>query len=130
MKNNFITILLVILISVFCGLFVKAKLFEGSDFKNYSKGLEFYKSQNYKDSYRYFSKISILSDIKAPALFRQARCASEIGDYRAAKRNYSRLLILFPNSPLYVVSEYNLAMLKYELNNTSARKHFVHIIKY
>jgi len=58
MKNNFITILLVILISVFCGLFVKAKLFEGADFKNYSKGLELYKSQNYSESYRYFSKIS------------------------------------------------------------------------
>ncbi len=130
MKNNFITILLVILISVFCGLFVKSKLFESFDFKNYSKGLELYKSQNYSESYHYFSKISLLSDIKAPALFRQARCAVEVGDYKAAKRNYSTLLMLFPNSPLYVVSEYNLAMLKYELNNKSARKHFVHIIKY
>ena len=128
MKNNFIAIILTLIISLFCLLFVKAKLFEKVDFNNYSNGLSLYKSNDYKNAYKNFSKISLLSDIKAPALFRQARCASEIGDYRGAKFNYSKLLYFFPNSPLYVVSEYNLAMLEYELNDKDARKHFVHII--
>lgn len=130
MKNNFITILLIIILSLLSGLFVKSKIFAGSDFTNYSKALALYKSQDYAKSYRTFSKISLFSDIKSPALFRQARCAAEMGDYRGAKRNYSKLLWLYPNSPLYVVSEYNLAMLKYELGEKSARKHFIHIIKY
>ncbi len=130
MKNNFITIVLIIFITLFVGLFVKSKLFQNSDFQNYSDALSLYKSQNYVESYRKFSKISLLSDIKAPALFRQARCAVEIGDYRGAKRNYSKLLMFFPHSPLYVVSEYNLAILQYELGEKCARKHFVNIIKY
>lgn len=130
MKNNFITIILIVFITFLCGLFVKAKVFSNVDFQNYSKALNSYKAQDYFTAYRSFSKVSLLSDIKAPALFRQARCAAEVGDYRAAKRNYKTLLLFFPNSPLYVVSEYNLAMLKYELGDKSARKHFVHIIKY
>ena len=130
MKNNFITIVLIIFITLFAGLFVKSKLFENSDFQNYSEALSLYKSQQYVKSYRKFAKVSLMSDIKSPALFRQARCAAEIGDYRGAKRNYSKLLMFFPHSPLYVVSEYNLAILQYELGEKCARKHFVNIIKY
>lgn len=107
-----------------------SKLVENTDYKYYCAALDLYKKKDYLTAYRNFGKVYLFSEIKAPALFRQARCATLIGNVSAAKRNYSLLLIMYPNSPLYVVSEYNLAMLLYELGDTSARKHFVHIIKY
>ena len=130
MKEKFLAILIIILISI-CGLcFVHSKLFENNDLKEYSYGLKEYKTENYQSAYRHFGKVSIFSDIKTPALFRQARSATLLGDIKGAKKNYSLLLFMYPNSELYVVSEYNLAMLLYEANDKSAKKHFKHIIKY
>lgn len=130
MKPKILAIVIILCISVFTTCFVQSKLVEDIDYNKYSIALDEYKKQDYSTAYRYFSKISLFSEIKAPALFRQARCATLLGDISAAKRNYNLLLLMYPNSPLYVVSEYNLAMLLYELKDSSARKHFVHIIKY
>ncbi|MCM1265543.1 MAG: tetratricopeptide repeat protein [Candidatus Gastranaerophilales bacterium] len=130
MKTKILAIIILLCISTFAACFVQSKLAENTDFKKYSVALDAYKKEDYFTAYRNFSKVSLFSEIKAPALFRQARCATLLGDTNAAKRNYTLLLLMYPNSPLYVVSEYNLAMLLYELKDTSARKHFVHIIKY
>ncbi len=130
MKEKIITLIILILITL-CGAgFVHSKISEKSDLKNYKIALSEYKKENYQASYKYFGKISLFSDIKPPAIFRRARSATLLGDYSAAKRNYKSLLFRFPNSQLYVVSEYNLASLLYEQNSRSAKKHFLHIIKY
>ena len=130
MKDKILAIIIVFCISIFGICFVQSKLSENNDIQKYSIGLKSYKKQDYHTAYRNFGKISLFSTIKTPALFRQARCATLLGDFQGAKRNYSLILFMYPNSQLYVVSEYNLAMLLYEYGDTSARKHFVHIIKY
>jgi len=130
MKDKILAIIILFLISLFGICFVQSKLSEKNDIKRYSIGLSAYKKSDYHTAYMNFGKISLFSDIKTPALFRQARCATLLGDIQAAKRNYSLILFMYPNSQLYVVSEYNLAMLLYELKDSAARKHFVHIIKY
>lgn len=130
MKDKILTLIVILIIALLSACFVYTKLSENKDLREYSIALKEYNAENYQKSYRHFGKISMFSSIKTPALFRQARCATLIGDVRGAKRNYNLLLFLYPHSQLYVVSEYNLAMLLYEMGDNSARKHFVHIIKY
>ena len=130
MKDKIIAIIIIFLISLAGVCFVHSKIVEKNDIKEYSTALDLYQKEDYKLSYKHFGKVSIFSNIKTPALFRQARCATLLGDTKGAKRNYSLLLFLYPHSQLYVVSEYNLAMLLYDMGDFSARKHFVHIIKY
>jgi soluble lytic murein transglycosylase len=130
MKDKILALIILIGISVISTCYLDSKLSEEKDYSLYSSALNSYQKEDYSTAYRCFKKITLFSEIKAPALFRQARCATEIGDVSGAKRNYRILLWLYPNSPLYVVSEYNLAMLMYDMGDFSARKHFVHIIKY
>ncbi|MCR5265459.1 MAG: transglycosylase SLT domain-containing protein [Cyanobacteria bacterium RUI128] len=130
MKDKILTLIVITIITVAAACFVYTKLSETGDLQEYSDGLKEYNAEHYHSAYKHFGKISVFSSIKTPALFRQARCATLLGDTRGAKRNYTLLLLLYPHSKLYVVSEYNLAMLLYDMGNKSARKHFVHIIKY
>ena len=130
MKEKILALIIIIIVSVCGACFVHSKLCENNDVQEYSIGLSYYKTKDYQTAYKHFGKVSIFSSIKTPALFRQARCATLIGDIRGAKKNYKILLLMYPHSQLYVVTEYNLAMLLYDIGDNSARKHFVHIIKY
>ena len=130
MKDKILTLIVILMIALAGACFVYTKLSETNDLKEYSLGLKDYNAKCYYSSYRHFGKVSVFSSIKTPALFRQARCATLLGDAKGAKRNYTLLLLLYPHSQLYVVSEYNLAMLLYDMGEKSARKHFIHIIKY
>ena len=130
MKEKFIIFFVIVFTSVYGICFSLSKIFETRNFENYAEGLKLYKAQEYKDAYRYFGKISLFSSIKTPSLFRRARCSELLGDVKGAKKNYSLLLFLYPQSELYVVSEYNLAMLMYNTEDSSSKKHFKHIIKY
>lgn len=129
-KDKIITLTIIILLTLFGSGIVYSKISQTNDIKTYSKALLEYKNSDYYSSYRDFGRVSLFSDIKPPALFRQARCATLVGDIKGAKRNYSRILFRYPYSKLYVVSEYNLAMLLYDSGDKSARTHFAHIIKY
>ena len=130
MKDKIIALVVILLITLAGGCFIYSKISEKNDMSEYSAGLKLYRQEEYHSAYKHFGKISLFSNIKTPALFRQARSATLLGDIKGAKRNYNLLLLLYPHSQLYVVSEYNLAMLLYENGDNSARKHFVHIIKY
>lgn len=130
MKEKILSLIIIVIISV-CGIcFVHSKLCEKNDIQEYSTGLNYYKNEDYSNAYKHFGKVSLFSNIRTPALFRRARCATLLGDVSAAKRNYMQLLLMYPHSQLYVVTEYNLAMLLYDIGDKSARKYFVHIIKY
>ena len=130
MKEKILTLIIVLFVTLSGICLVQSKLCAEKYIQEYSVGLKYYKAEDYQNAYKHFGKVGIFSNIKTPALFRQARCATLLGDVRGAKRNYSLLLFMYPHSQLYVVSEYNLAMLLYEIGDSNARKHFVHIIKY
>lgn len=130
MKEKIIISISILLITLFGAGFVLSKYNENKDINEYYTGLKNYKTKNYKTAYKHFGKVSIFSNIKSAALFRQARCASMLGDISGAKRNYTILLTLYPKSDLYVISEYNLAALLFQNENKTARRYFSHIIKY
>ena len=94
MKDKILAIIIVFCISIFGICFVQSKLSENNDIQKYSIGLKSYKKQDYHTAYRNFGKISLFSTIKTPALFRQARCATLLGDFQGAKRNYSLILFI------------------------------------
>src|SRR5574344_312004 len=130
-KKKIFLIILLAIACVFGAIFVNRKLCEASDMNRYSKGMAFYKSQDYQNAYYQFSQVSNFSVLKSAALFRQARSATLVGDNDSAKRNYNILLTRYSNSPLAPVSEYNLAVLLYQQNDLhAAQKHFKHLIRH
>ena len=56
--------------------------------KIYTQAFEDYKAGNLQNSYYQFSKVSFLSDLKPAAIYRQAKCAEDIGDFDAAVKQY------------------------------------------
>lgn len=127
-EKIFLTILLAV-VCFFSAITVNNKLVENNDMARYKKAIEFYRENEYSKAYNEFSKISKFSVLKPAALFREARCAQSSGNTQAAMRNYSLLLKRFPNSSLYPISEYNLAVLLYTREDYfAAKRHFNHLI--
>ena len=129
-EKVFLTVLLAV-VCLFSALFTGKKLSENNDITQYGKAIRVYQSGDYQTAYYKFGAVSGFSSLKQAALFRQARCATLIGDNQTAIKNYSTLLKRFPKSPLYPISEYNLAMLLYERQDfRNAHRHFQHIVKH
>lgn len=130
-KNKIYLIVLLAIVCLVSAIAVNKKLSESRDMKKYKQAITFYQTEDYQNAYYNFSAVSEFSILKQAALFRQARCATILGDFRSAVRNYNIFLKRFPNSPLYAVSEYNLAVLLYEEHEySSAKRHFTHIYKH
>ena len=129
-KEKIFSIILLAVVCVFSAITVNKKLVENDDMRIYANAIKFYQEENYQDAYYNFSKISNFSILKPASLFRQARCATIIGDNQSAIRNYSLLLKRYPDCQLYPVSEYNLAVLLYEKKDYFlAKRHFKHLIR-
>lgn len=132
-KEKFFLIILLAIICLFSAVTVSAKIADTSDIEHYRKAILLYQKEEYGQAYYQFSQVSRFSDLKSAALFRQARCATSIGDTQAAIKSYIQFLKRYPNSPFYAVAEYNLATLLFECGDkkkyNEAKKHFMHILK-
>lgn len=129
-KEKIFLIILLAIACLFSAITINNKLSEKSDMRIYSNAIKFYQDENYQDAYYNFARISNFSILKPAALFREARCATNIGDTQSAIRNYSILLKRFPNCQLYPVSEYNLAVLLFDRQDYFiAKRHFKHLIR-
>ena len=127
-EKIFLTVLLAV-VCLFSTVTVNKKLTENDDMVKYKQAIELYQENEYDKAYNYFSQISRFSVLKPAALFREARCAQSSGNIQAAMRNYSILLKRFPNSSLYPISEYNLAVLLFDRKEFfAAKRHFNHLI--
>ena len=127
-EKIFLTILLAV-VCLFSAITVNKKLTENDDMAKYKQAIELYQKNEFDKAYNYFSQISRFSVLKPAALFREARCAQSSGNIQAAMRNYSILLKRFPNSSLYPISEYNLAVLLFDRKDYfAAKRHFNHLI--
>ena len=62
---------------------------ESRGVENYSTALEAYKSNNYQEAYEEFGKVPSGSSLKKPALFRQARCATNLDNKELAIKKYN-----------------------------------------
>lgn len=97
--------------------------------KVYQKALEVYKDTDYETAYQIFGKVPSSTTLKESALFRQARCATNLGKKELAIKKYKKIIKSSSKSSIVPISEYNLANLYLELNDKRAKKHFKNIIK-
>lgn len=102
---------------------------ESRGVENYSTALEAYKENDYEKAYQDFGKVPSGSTLKPSALFRQARCATNMGKNELAIKKYNRIVRNGSKSSIAPISEYNMANLMYENNDKDAKKHFKKIIK-
>ena len=122
--------LVVILAFITLGYFVYNHVSaESRGVENYSTALEAYKSSDYEKAYEDFGKIPSGSTLKHSALFRQARCATNMDKKELAIKKYNRIVHSNAKSSIAPISEYNMAILMYETNDKRAKKHFKKIIK-
>lgn len=96
---------------------------------SYSAALEDYKASDYEKAYQEFGKVPSGSTLKSSALFRQARCATNMGKNELAIKKYNRIVKNGSKSSIAPISEYNMANLMFDSNDKDAKKHFKKIIK-
>ena len=101
---------------------------EDRGIKAYTKALEIYKNADFEAAYQEFAKVPTSSNLKEPALFRQARCATNMGKKELAIKKYNRIIRSRSKSAIVPISEYNMANLMFEIKDKRARKHFKNII--
>ncbi len=102
---------------------------EARGVKAYSDALTSYKNADYEKAYYAFAKVPSSSSLKESALFRQARCATNMGKKELAIKKYNKIAHSGSKSSIVPISEYNMANLMFEIGDSSASKHFKHIIK-
>lgn len=96
---------------------------------SYSAALEDYKASDYEKAYQEFGKVPSGSTLKSSALFRQARCATNMWKNELAIKKYNRIVKNGSKSSIAPISEYNMANLMFDSNDKDAKKHFKKIIK-
>lgn len=102
---------------------------ESRGIKAYQTALESYKDADYETAYQEFGKVPSGSSLKSSALFRQARCATNMDKKELAIRKYNKIVHLNSKSSIVPISEYNMANLMLDLKDKRAKKHFQNIIK-
>lgn len=102
---------------------------ESRGIQNYSVALEDYKASDYEKAYQEFGKVPSGSSLKSSALFRQARCATNMGKNELAIKKYNRIVRSNSKSSIVPISRYNMANLMFENQDVKAKGHFKKIIK-
>ena len=103
---------------------------EDRGLKAYKEALEIYKDTDYENAYQIFGKVPSASSLKKSALFRQARCATNMDRKELAVKKYSKIVRSNSKSSIVPISEYNMANLLYDLKDyNKAKKHYKNIIK-
>ncbi len=102
---------------------------ESRGITKYSSALELYKANEYEKAYEEFGKVPSGSSLKSPALFRQARCATNLDKKELAIKKYNRIVHSRAKSSISPISEYNMATLMFETQDKGAKRHFKRIIK-
>ena len=102
---------------------------ESRGVENYSAALDEYKANDYEKAFQSFGKVPSGSSLKSPALFRQARCATNMEKPELAIKKYNRIVKSSSKSSIVPISEYNMANLMFETQDKRAKKHFKRIIK-
>lgn len=130
-RRKFDIYLVIFLLIATIGYFVYTHISsESKGVEVYSAALKPYKDGDYETAYKLFAKIPSSSGLKYPAMFRQARCATVMGDNQTAIKKYKKIVNSSSSSAIAPISQYNMAVLMYEeQNNSGAKRNFKKIIK-
>lgn len=122
--------IVIFLALVTIGYFIYSNISAGSKgYENYSEALKYYKDNNFEQAFVEFGKVPHNSNLKEAALFRQARCATILDKKEIAIKKYKKIVRSNSKSSIVPISEYNMAILMYELKDRGAKSHFKKIIK-
>lgn len=102
---------------------------ESRGVENYSTALDSYKASDYEKAYQEFGHVPSGSSLKPSALFRQARCATNMGKPELAIKKYHKIVRSNSKSSIVPISQYNMANLMFETQNKEAKYNFKRIIK-
>ena len=108
---------ILIFIAVFTiGYFIYTNTSAGSKgVETYSAALKYYKNNDFEQAFIEYGRIPHNSNLKQAALFRQARCATTLGKKELAIKKYKKIVNSNSKTSIVPISEYNLAILMYEL---------------
>lgn len=98
--------------------------------ENYSSALKEYKAGKYEQAFIIFGKVPYNSGLKQAALFRQARCATNLDKKPVAIKKYKKIIHSNSKTSIVPISQYNMACLMYEIEDKSAKGYFKKIIKH
>lgn len=124
-----IYLVLIIFIITICYFAYNYHYSESKGVSYYSEALKPYKDGDFTTAYNEFAKVPYSSSLKQPALFRQARCATNLGDKELAIKKYKKIVNSKSKSSIVPISKYYMASLMYETENDEAKKNFEQIIK-
>ena len=102
---------------------------ESRGIKAYTEALKVYKDADFEKAYQEFGKVPSASTLKEAALFRQARCATNMGKKELGIKKYNRIIHSNAKSSIVPISQYNMANLMLEIKDKRAKKTFERIIK-
>ena len=129
-RNKFDLYFVIFLLIFTIGYFIYSyKTSEARGVEHYSQALKLYKDSNYEQAYQEFGKVPSSSGLKQPALFRQARCATNIDKKELAIKKYKKIIHSHSKSAIVPISEYNMAYLLFEAEDSSAKRHYKRIVK-
>ena len=127
-KLDLYCVLVLLLLTI--GYFIYDKYSsEDRGIKAYTRALEIYKNADFENAYQEFGKVPSSSSLKESALFRQARCATNMGKKELAIKKYNRIIHSRSKSAIVPISEYNMANLMLEIKDKRVIKRFKNIIK-
>ena len=100
-------VLIVLVPCVVTVLIYNDKITENSP-QYYKQGVEFYDKGDYSNAYYNFGKISKISPLYAISLYKQAKSAQKVGDYKMAALKYDLFLKKVPHSLFTTTATLNL----------------------
>ena len=107
-RKKFDIFLVIFLAIILVGYFVYNNTSsESRGITAYQKALESYKKADYETAYQVFAKVPSGSTLKESALFRQARCATNM-DKKELQMFFIRLLFPVPGPPFNTYTASNL----------------------
>lgn len=131
LKQKILLILIVVLLLIFGVSNISRLTPESKNYKFYEDALGEYNSGDFSQAYYSFGKVSKFSKLKTAAIFRQALCASKLGDEKSEIKKYKEVIRFSPNSMLSARAKYLNAQLLYESQKIrAAKKEFNDILKH
>lgn len=123
--------LIVISILIFIFILSNLSIFipETKNYQTYTQALNEFDSNDFSQAYHTFGKVSKFSKLKPAALYKQALCASKVGDAKTEMNKYKEITRHYGNSLIGIRAKYLKAQLYYDSHNyKKAKKEFKGIL--
>ena len=98
-------------------------------FTYYKQGIEYFEKNDFQNAYYNFTKIYPNSPLFLNALYKQAKSAENVGDYKTAIKKYQIMNKLTKNKNISPYALWRLAVINYENKNERNAKKYLHNLR-